>query len=390
MIEKTLSQYIMESFDEFYKLSKEDKEKLLELDREYNRLIQIRRNDFNEKDIKNLDDEMEIFFKMWKKGKEYFPKLKLGECLYDEDGIVPQLNNLLKKFQGFTTCFLSRYYIENIKRTIEWCQFYIDKKKDKKLTWKGRKLDPDAYKSALKILKETEFKSSKNLNRNIDSKEAKKQMERAIDELGFDGWKVEIAPDMVSRMNVLPNNIIRICETAMFNEADIEGLIAHEIKGHIGRRFWGAKTGLYLFVHGLYGRNILDEGLAVWNSLNLVEHDKPNVMFNIALKYVIAYNKYDMNFCELFKFIKSLHLKGDISDNVIFKAIARAKREIMDTELYGGIQDDADYYAGYLIVDKMSDKERDEILKYNVGMGQIHDIPLIKKFLKINKFEELH
>jgi hypothetical protein len=37
----------------------------------------------------------------------------------------------------------------------------------------------------------------------------------------------------------------------------------------------------------------------------------------------------------------------------------------------------------------MSDTERDDILKYNVGPGQIADIPQIKKFLELNKLEPL-
>ena len=37
----------------------------------------------------------------------------------------------------------------------------------------------------------------------------------------------------------------------------------------------------------------------------------------------------------------------------------------------------------------MTDKERDDILKYNIGPDQIKDLPEIKKFLKLNKFKSL-
>ena len=37
----------------------------------------------------------------------------------------------------------------------------------------------------------------------------------------------------------------------------------------------------------------------------------------------------------------------------------------------------------------MTDKERDDILKYNIGPDQIKDLPEIKKFLKLNKFKPL-
>jgi hypothetical protein len=37
----------------------------------------------------------------------------------------------------------------------------------------------------------------------------------------------------------------------------------------------------------------------------------------------------------------------------------------------------------------MTDAERDDILKYNIGPGQIHELPKIKRFLEVNKFEPL-
>ena len=45
--------------------------------------------------------------------------------------------------------------------------------------------------------------------------------------------------------------------------------------------------------------------------------------------------------------------------------------------------------CGYQIVKDMTDKERDDILKYNIGPDQIKDLPDIKKFLKLNKFKSL-
>jgi hypothetical protein len=194
---------------------------------------------------------------------------------------------------------------------------------------------------------------------------------------------------MLARMNVLPNNIIRISKTAHFNDADIEGLIAHEVKGHIARRHFAQHTGLYLFAHGLKGNNIYDEGLAIWNSLNLVDKPKPNVMMNIALKYIVGYNKYRMDFCELFDYIKSIDVKNQIPESVLFKCIARGKREIYDTSILGGMPDDSRYLEGYELVNLMSDSERDDILKWNIGPEQIHDLPKIKEFFKLNKFESL-
>ena len=37
----------------------------------------------------------------------------------------------------------------------------------------------------------------------------------------------------------------------------------------------------------------------------------------------------------------------------------------------------------------MSEQRRDDIIKYNIGPSHIKDLPKIKKFLKLNKFESL-
>ena len=73
----------------------------------------------------------------------------------------------------------------------------------------------------------------------------------------------------------------------------------------------------------------------------------------------------------------------------MYKNIIRFKRELGDCSIPGGNGEDMSYFCGYQIVKKMTDKERDDILKYNIGPDQIKDLPEIKKFLKINKFKSL-
>ena len=384
-----LKEYILEKLSNKnrLKLSKEDKEKLLSLDKEYNNLIKRSREGFNEKDVLNLDEEMDKFFKYKKEGKKYYPNLKLNECKYTKK-LLDNLIELRNKFYRFQNCYLSKYYIECLDRKIKWVDYQIKRHNGEKIAWDSELPSFDIYQKALKILKSEKYQSSKELNRNINSEQAAEQIDKALKELNYP-WKVSIEPDMLARMNVQPNDIIRISKTAKFNDADIEGLIAHEIKGHIGRRYYGKKTGLYLFLYGLLDRNCYDEGLAVWNSLNLVKHDKPNVMLNITLKYIICYNKYRMDFCQLFDFVKNLVKDKGIPDSVIFKSIARAKREVMDTSILGGIKDDGDYFKGYLLVNELSNEQRDDILKYNIGPEQLVELDDIKEFLKVNEFEPL-
>lgn len=366
-------------------LSDADKSMLLQLDREYGDLILRVRDEYNEKDILNMDSEMKKFLDAYYNGEKYFPILKTNTCKYETSHIVDDLQRLKSKFIKFNHCFLSKYYIEVLDRKIKWCKYQIAIHKGIKSEWCTGIPDRSLFEKALELFKKGEYKNSKELNRTISASDAKKMIEIALEDLGYD-WKVSIEPNMLARMNVLPNKIIRINKSSLFNEADIEGLIAHEIKGHIGRRYWGYKTGLNLFVFGLEHNSTLDEGLAVWNSINLVEHEKPNVMINITLKYIIGYLKYRMDFYELFDYIKTISEKHNISDEVIFKSIIRSKRESIYMDIMGGKSDDCDYFLGYELVKNMTDEMRDDILKYNIGYTHINDIQEIKKFLNLNKF----
>ena len=167
---------------------------------------------------------------------------------------------------------------------------------------------------------------------------------------------------------------------------DIEGLYQHELSGHVGRRYYGYQTGLNLFVIGLAKSNTYDEGLAIWNSINKVKTPKPNILFNIAIKTVIAYHSYDMDFCELFDFIHEL--VPNMSDKTLFRTIVRSKRNIGDCRIISGAIETG-YLKGYKLVTLMSDEDRDDILKYNIGPDQMEDLENIKVFLDVNKFEPL-
>lgn len=380
-----LYKYIQESY---LKLTDDDKKHLLILDEEYKNLILRVRNEYNEKDIINIEEEFDKFMAARQKNEKYYPILKTHECKYDESHIVDDLIKLRNKFNKFKQCFLSKFYIEVLNRKIRWCKYAIDTHKGNYKEWATNIPDRCLFEDAIELFKKSKYESSDRLDRNITSKEAQIRIERALKELHYD-WEVSIEDDMLARMNVLPNKIIRINKKSKFNDADIEGLIAHEIKGHIGRRYWGYKTGLNLFVFGLENCPTLDEGLAVWNSINLVEHEKPNVMVNITLKYIIGYLKNYMDFCELFDYIKDLSKNHKIPDSVIFKAIVRSKREVLNMNIKGGKSDDCDYFLGYRLVDDMDDKMRTDILKYNIGPNHINEISNIKKFLQINNFRSL-
>lgn len=387
---KTLSYYINNKLYQL-KLSETDKIKLLELDREFGELIELYRKDRNWKNPLNIEEEMKKFFLYRSKGEKYYPVLKFEPCKFCEDGILDRMVKLFAEFNTFN-CPLSKYYIDNLNNYIFKVKYTIQKITDNpKITYKGDngydyKVPDNIYKLALNIIKEHPYESVENIGRNINSKSAEKVVQEYIDYKKYK-WKVKIVDNMLPRMSVNTDKTLYIDKKAKFNKDDLEGLKAHEVDGHVGRRYYGYKTGLYLFVYGLCGRNILDEGLAVWNSLNKVKKPKKNILFNIAIKTIISYNINRMNFIELFDFVKKL--EPNLPDERVFNLITRSKRELIDMSLLGGWIDDASYLIGYEIVNKMNDKERDDILKYNIGPDQLDDLQTIKEFLKINNFKSL-
>ena len=380
-----LSSYL-NNINNKFKLSKSQKEKLLSLDKLFWEIAQLYHKD-KAKYVTNIKEEYEKFMSSRNAGIKYFPKLKFETPLkYDSDGVLDKIDVLIAEFKSFD-CFLSKYYIEILLAYKQMIKGMIDPKNNYPMFNAVRLQTPsiEMYDLALKTIEENPYQEINKDNRTIDAEEAKDEIEKYLDELDWQ-WDVQFKDNIQPRLAV-GSEKLSINTEGSFSKTDLEGLKAHEIKGHVGRRYYGKKTGLYLFVEGLLWRNTLDEGLAIWNSLHLVDKKKPNILFNIALKTVIAYHLDTMDFCELFDFVYKL--APNLPTSIIFKTIVRFKRELQDCSIPGGNGDDMSYFVGYHIVNKMTDKERKDILKYNIGPGQIKDIPDIKRFFKYNSFPSL-
>ena len=317
-------------------------------------------------------------------GQKYYPQLDIDNSepdmkMYDDFG------KLLDEFEEIKDdCYVAQFYIEKIhsmRRSIE------QRKEIEDGTYEPGEnpVDKELYQQALQCIKDNPYKKPDFKNdRNKDSEECLEAIEDALDELGYD-FDVEIDTGMLPRMNVKMGKV-NVNKTSKFSDEDIEGLIAHEIKGHVGRRFYGKKTGLWLFAYGTQSSSTYDEGLAVWNSLNKVKHKKDNVLFNIAMKTCVSYLMYEMDFCDLFDWIKK-HAPG-MTDYTAFKTIIRPRRKNKDCEIKSG-EPMTTYFKGYNMVNDMDDKMRDDILHYNIGPDQKFELENIKEFLKVNKFKAL-
>lgn len=376
--------YMFES-NSIYRLTPEMKAKLLELDEKYHKLIEKFRTKYVATTCSNIREEFDKFMAAKKNGQKYYPQLEIENSEVDES-LIEKFEKLKDEFKEIKNeCYVSKFYIDKIESMVGSLELRKSLETEEYETPEENPIDKKLYDEALKCVNEHPYKKPDFKNdRNIESDECLEEIEDALDELGYN-FEVQIDDNMLPRMNVKMGKV-NINRKSRFSEEDIEGLIAHEIKGHVGRRFYGKETGLWLFAYGLQSSSTYDEGLAVWNSLNLVKHKKDNVMFNIAMKTCVSYLMFEMDFCDLFDWIKKK--APGMTDYTAFKTVVRPRRRNKDCEIKSG-EPMTTYFRGYNMVKDMDDKMRDDILHYNIGPDQIFELDNIKEFLKVNKFKKL-
>lgn len=376
--------YMFES-NSIYQLTPEMKTKLLELDEKYHKLIEKFRTKYVATTCSNIREEFDKFMAAKKNGQKYYPQLEIENSEVDES-LIDKFEKLKDEFKEIKNeCYVSKFYIDKIESMVGSLKLRKSLETEEYETPEENPIDKKLYDEALKCVNEHPYKKPDFKNdRNIESDECLEEIEDALDELGYN-FEVQIDDNMLPRMNVKMGKV-NINRKSRFSEEDIEGLIAHEIKGHVGRRFYGKETGLWLFAYGLQSSSTYDEGLAVWNSLNLVKHKKDNVMFNIAMKTCVSYLMFEMDFCDLFDWIKKK--APGMTDYTAFKTVVRPRRRNKDCEIKSG-EPMTTYFRGYNMVKDMDDKMRDDILHYNIGPDQIFELENIKEFLKVNNFKKL-
>jgi hypothetical protein len=376
--------YLLES-NSIYTLTPEVKTKLLELDEKYHKLIEKFRTKYVATTCSNLKEEFDKFISAKNMGQKYYPQLEIENSNVDNK-LMENFEKLKDEFKKIKDdCYIVKFYLEKIEGMLEGLELRKQLETGDYTTPDKNPVDKSLYEEALECIKNNPYKKPDFKNdRNIESDKCLEEIEDALDELGYN-FEIQIDDNMLPRMNV-KMGMVNVNRKARFSENDIEGLIAHEIKGHVGRRYYGKETGLWLFAYGLQSSSTYDEGLAVWNSLNLVKHKKDNVMFNIAMKTCVSYLMFEMDFCDLFDWVKKK--APTMTDYTAFKIIVRPRRRNKDCEIKSG-EPMTTYFKGYNMVKDMDNKMRDDILHYNIGPNQIFELENIKEFLKVNKFKKL-
>ena len=398
---KGITEYINEkhniiltkSHDDKLKLSHDDKIKLIELDVKFDSILkEYEREHLHFANVKNTKEEIDKIIKCRKEKKDWEINIEYENSKFSDDNWCNDTINRLQELKNeFITldCYLTKFYRYRIERTIESIIFFKEYSKHKTFPLLIDRPSEKLYINAIDTLKKNKYVDvyslkDKKYERNFTPEESQKRLQKIIDNLGY-GWKVIIDDNMIPRMSVTSYREFRISANNKFSEVDLQSLEVHEIKVHVARKYYALQTGLYLFIYGLRGSNVYDEGMAIYNSLNKTKTPKPNILFYIAIKIVILYNLNIMPINELFDFIKSI---TNAPDETIALALIRASRVFSYTSIYTDSLDQ-DYFKGYMLVKDMTEEQREELLKLTVGPEQLYEIPTIKKFLKVNKFEPI-
>ena len=394
---KNLYHYILENFDDSLKLSDDDKKRLIELDEKFNKLADIyEKEHIHFANITNMDDAIDSVLKAVKDKNTAFKlhlkyeKSNIGNDKWCND-FIDKINRLKIDFIDLN-CYVTKFYIYRINKIIEQIMFLNQYTKDNKSTAKVKNYPSvRLYNEAIKLIKENPYIDKDELIKKDDDykqiytpEESQKILQKEIDKYGY-GWKVVIDKYMVPRMSVRPYREFRINANNKFSKVDLESLKVHEVAVHVARKYNALQSGLYLFIHGLKGNNVYDEGLAIYNSLNKVKKPKPNILFYICMKIILLYHMHSSNIVDSFNFIKKL---TNIDDRKIALAIVRASRIYIYTPL-GNYSTDEDYLDGYLRVKDMSEEDRQKLLEFPIGPDQLFELDTIKKFIKINKFDPI-
>lgn len=394
---KHIYDYIIENFEDSLKLSNDDKNKLLKLDSEFNELANIyEKEHIHFANVTNMDESIESVLDAVRKDDTKFkPHIKYEKSNIEDDDwctdFIDKINKLKIEFIDLN-CYLTKFYIYRINKIIEQIMFLNQYTKNEKITIRVKN-HPSIrlYKKAIKLIKENPYVDKNKLIENdkdykqvYSPEESQKILQKEIDKYGY-GWKVVIDKHMVPRMSVRPYREFRINANNKFSKVDLESLKVHEVAVHVARKYNALQSGLYLFIHGLKGNNVYDEGLAIYNSLNKVKKPKPNILFYICMKIILLYHMHTKNVVESFKILKKL---TGLDDRKIALAIVRASRIYIYTPL-GNYSTDEDYLDGYLRVKDMSEVDRKKLLELPIGPDQLFELDTIKKFIEVNKFKPI-
>ncbi len=234
------------------------------------------------------------------------------------------------------------------------------------------------FESALQIIK-------KRLNtvdppeQDISAEKAAEMFQETLNEYNLTDWKVELTKNTSGRCSVSKFGKIFIRQDAVFSQARVKRLIAHEIETHILTNENGSRQPYQIFKIGTANYLSTQEGLAMYNELYASEKAGFNYQFLSGAGGVLASHfASQLSFSETYNNLIDL---GYPTQRALALTL-KAKRGFEDTKQKGSFNKSAIYYIGYEEIMEYL-KQGGDITDLYIGKINIHQIPLIKKIKNI-------
>jgi len=300
----------------------------------------------------------------------YNPQFQYKPLNFDPNNLYARLNRI--EFPDSPLGILWRKKAEEIRQKIE----LLESRGKNDFTAKSIHLygapDKEILDEALNEIAgmPTKFTEPKKL---MNSAEAKKIMEQAIDEYGLKGWAVQLKKDMVSDAIAGKENSILIREGATFSEDRLKGTIAHEIETHVFTAVNGSMQPYKIFQRGLAGYLMTEEGLAVYNQ-GKTESSETEKKYWPASSVVGIHTAISGSFADVYAEL----IKHHFSIERAWKVALKAKRGLTDTSKPGAFTKDYIYFIGYKkILDFI--KNGSDLKDLYYGKINMDDLDLVKK-----------
>jgi len=212
-----------------------------------------------------------------------------------------------------------------------------------------------------------------------DSDWAAKEFNKVFKKYKID-WKAKIKEDLVSRCIAGKKNALFLRKDAMFSEARMKALVAHEIETHILSAENGKRQPYMIFNRGTANYLETQEGLAIYNT-NTVLEDDPE-FFNVVPHAIVMATEVGKKgtFREIYDFVKGL----GFSEEKSFRIALKLKRGLEDTSQPGVFTKDYIYYKGYRDIQDYV-KSGGDLQDLYIGKISVHDVHWIKKLSGIKK-----
>lgn len=212
----------------------------------------------------------------------------------------------------------------------------------------------------------------------VSAKELAVRLEKEIKKYNLKGWKIEFNENTSSTVSIEGGlKKITLAPNKMYTEKRVQKLLVHEIGTHVLRAANGEQQEYKLFMDGVPGYLVTEEGLASYNEESQNLRSKQTQRSH-AKRVLATYSAQKEGFIKTFNTLRPYN----DSDFSTFKLVCRTKRGLGDTSKPGGFLKDHLYLEGLLKIKEFI-RKGGEVQDLYAGKIRVEDIHLVKnKILK--------